>query len=300
MSPSSAPGPGGNPATGAGRPGPLTLGEVLRRTAAFLADRGSSSPRLDADLLLMRALGCDRLTLYTQHDRPLVPAELDAARELVARRGRREPMAHILGSRAFRDLELAVGPEVLVPRPETEVLVEWALEAAPPGGTVLDWGTGSGAIALALATERPDLRVTAVDASPEALRVAAANAAAVGAGVEFLQSDGFAAVAGRRFDLVAANPPYLSEAELAAADPELAFEPRGALVAGPRGDEALARIAAEAPAHLNPGGVLLCELGRGQAPAMLARLTAAGLTDVAARRDLAGIERVVGGRMPGG
>lgn len=277
----------------------LTLGEVLRRTAAYLAERGSSSPRLDADLLLGEALKMDRMRLYLEHDRPLTEAELAAARALVARRARREPMAYILGRRGFRGLELAVGPDVLVPRPDTETLVEWAVEVAPHGAEVLDWGTGSGAIALALADERPDLGVVAVDVSPRAVAVAASNATANGLTVTVLESDGFAAVAGRRFGLIAANPPYLSDAELEAAEPELAFEPRGALTSGPVGDEAIVRLAAEAPGHLAPGGWLLCEVGAGQAARAVGLFTAAGLVDVSTRADLAGIERVVGGRTPG-
>lgn len=276
----------------------LTLGEVLRRTAAYLAERGSPSPRLDADLLLGEALGMDRMRLYLEHDRPLTDGELAAARALVARRAKREPMAYILGRRGFRGLELAVGPDVLVPRPDTETLVEWAVAVAPHGGRVLDWGTGSGAIALALAAERPDLAVTAVDVSRAALAVARSNATANGLAVEILESDGFAALAGRRFDMVAANPPYLSDAELEAAEPELGFEPRGALTAGPDGDECIARLAAEAPGHLEPGGWLLCEIGMGQGARAAGLLEAAGFTGVEVRRDLAGLDRVAGGRLP--
>ena len=188
---------------------------------------------------------------------------------------------------------------MLVPRPETEVLVEWALEVAAPGAAVLDWGTGSGAVALALADEGPALRVTALERSPAALARARANGERLGLEVEWLASDGFAAVAGRRFDVVAANPPYLSPAGLEAAPPELRFEPRDALVAGPTGLEAVERLAAEAPAHLEPGGALLVEVGEGQAEAAEAALRAAGLERVGHRADLAGIVRVVGGLRPG-
>jgi release factor glutamine methyltransferase len=277
---------------------PLTVGEVLRRSAAYLAERGSPSARLDADLLLAHALGVERLRLYTDSERPLTPDELARAREALARRGRREPLAYVTGERAFRRLRLRVGPDVLVPRPETEVLVEWALEVAAPGATVLDWGTGSGAIAIALADEGDGLAVTAVERSEAALALARENGERLAPGrVEWLLSDGFAAVAGRRFDLVVANPPYLSEAELAAAPPELRFEPHGALVSGPTGMEAIEALAAAAPAHLEPGGRLLLEVGAGQAPAAAGALAAAGLTEIATRDDLAGVARAVGGRI---
>ena len=277
--------------------GPLTIGEVLRRSTQYLREKGATSPRLDADLLLAHALGVERLTLYTDSERPLTEPELERARALVGRRARREPVAYLLGEKGFRRLRLGVGPEVLVPRPETEILVEWALAVAPEGGSVLDWGTGSGAVALALADEGPGLRVTALERSDDALRRARDNGQGCpGAPVEWLRSDGFAAVAGRRFDVVAANPPYLSREDLAQAPPELRFEPEGALVAGPTGFEAIARIAAEVTAHLGPGGWVLIEVGDGQAPAAEAALAAAGLGAVGHRDDLAGVARVVGGR----
>jgi release factor glutamine methyltransferase len=267
---------------------------VLRRAAGYLADRGCDTPRLDAELLLADALGVDRLALYTDHDRPLTSGETDAYRASIARRAKREPVAYILGRRGFRRLELGVGPAVLVPRPETELIVEWVVEIAPQGGSVLDWGTGSGAVALAVADERPDLTATGVDRSAEALVVARENDP-VGT-VEWLVSDGFGALTARTFDVVAANPPYLTDAELAAAPPELRFEPAGALASGPTGFEALDRIAAEAPGHLAPGGWLISEVGAGQADAFAATLARCGCTDIEVRADLAGIARAVGGR----
>lgn len=269
---------------------------MLRRTAGYLAQRGSSSPRLDADLLLAHALGIERLRLYTDSERPLTAAELARARELVARRARREPLAYITGRRSFRSLDLEVGPAVLVPRPETELLVEWALELLAAGAAVLDWGTGSGAVALALAHEGEGLRVTAIERSAEALALARANGERLGLEVEWLDSDGFAALEGRRFAAIVANPPYLSERDLAEGPPELGFEPREALVAGPGGLEAIERLAAQAPAHLEPGGWLLVEIGDRQAEAATAALARAGLAELAVRRDLAGVARAVGGR----
>ena len=277
--------------------GALTIGEILRRSTGYLREKGSSSPRLDADLLLAHALGLERLALYTDSERPLTPPELERARALVGRRARREPMAYVLGERSFRRLRLGVGPEVLVPRPETEILVEWALAVAPEGGAVLDWGTGSGAVALALSDEGTGLRVTALDRSTDALERARANGErCAGTEVEWLLSDGFAAVSGRRFDVIAANPPYLSSKDLTEAPPELSFEPEGALVAGPTGFEAVERIAREAPAYLVPGGWVLIEVGAGQSASAEALLTAAGLGEVGSRDDLGGIARVVGGR----
>jgi release factor glutamine methyltransferase len=275
---------------------PLTIGEIARRTAQYLAKAGSPSPRLDADLVIAHALGMTRLALYTDFDRPLRADEIAGARALVARRGRREPMAYILGHRAFRRIELEVSPAVLVPRPETEVLVDWVLELAPAGARVLDWGTGSGAIALALADERPDLAVTGIETADGALEVARTNGARLGLDVEWCLSDGFAALEGRQFDVVAANPPYLSEAEFAASPLELTFEPHAALVAGPRGDEVIARIATEVGRHLRPGGAVVCEIGATQADAVVSRFVAAGLRDPQVRADLAGLARVVIGR----
>lgn len=182
-----------------------------------------------------------------------------------------------------------------MPRPETEILVEWAIEVAPEGGQVLDWGTGSGAIALALADERPDLRVCALDRSEAALAVARGNDA-VGR-VEWVASDGEAELGERRFDVVVSNPPYLSDAELSAAPPELGYEPREALAAGPLGTEVLARLAATGPGLLTGGGWLLVEVGAGQAEAVAAMWREAGFRDVSVRDDLAGIGRVVGGRL---
>lgn len=268
---------------------------MLRRATGYLSGRGCDTARLDAELLLADVLGVERIALYTDHERPLTGAETDAYRAAIARRGAREPVAYIVGRKGFRALELTVGPAVLVPRPETETLVQWVLDVAPPEAAVLDWGTGSGAVALALADERPDLHVTAIDRSADALAVARGNDPA--GTVEWIVSDGFAALAGRTFAVIAANPPYLADREVGDLAPELGFEPRDALVSGPTGFEAIERIARDAPAHLSPGGWLVAEIGAGQAERTADLWRGAGLVEVRSRPDLAGIPRVVGGRM---
>ena len=276
-----------------------TLAEVLRLSASYLEERGSPTPRLDAELLIGHALGLQRIELYTNFDRPLHEPELAACRTLLDRRGRREPVAYILGRWGFHGLELLVDARVLVPRPETELLVErcLAVVAERPQPSVLDVGTGSGAVALAMKAARPDAVVTAVDVSAAALAVAAANAAALGLEVELAESDLLGGLTGRRFDLIASNPPYVSEAEIETLEPEVArFEPRGALVAGPRGTEVLERLAAAAPAALAPGGWLVVECGAGQAAAVRGLLVSAGAAETFVVADMAGIERVVGGR----
>jgi release factor glutamine methyltransferase len=277
----------------------ITLAEVLRRSAAHLEERGSPTARLDAELLLGHALGLSRVEVYTRFDRPLTAAELDACREAIGRRARREPVAYILGSWGFRDLDLAVDARVLVPRPETELLVDRCLALLDGAGTprVLDVGTGSGAVALALARELPDAAVTGVDRSAAALDVARANAARLSIEAEWVESDLLDAVAGRRFDLIASNPPYVAAAEIEALEPEVRdWEPREATVAGPTGLEVIERLAAAAPAALAPGGAVAIEVGAGQAAAAAALLDRAGLAAGAPDRDHAGIERIVWAR----
>lgn len=271
----------------------ITVIDVLRRAQGYLAGRGVDSPRLDAELLLADVLACDRLALYTGFDRPLTLAETDGYRRAIARRGHREPVAYIVGSRGFRNITLRVSPDVLVPRPETELLVEWVVEGAAHGATILDWGTGSGAIALAIADERPDLVVVGIDRSPTALAVARSNDHA--RRVEWLVSDGFGELAGRSFDIVVANPPYLAEGELDGLQPELGHEPVDALVSGPRGLESYESIVTGASDHLRPGGLLIFEVGATQAAAVQDLLTSAGFRTLEVRHDLAGHARAVGG-----
>lgn len=254
---------------------------------------GSETPVLDAEILLAHVLGLPRAALRTHAERVVAADEVAHFETLVERRRAGEPVAYLTGRRDFWTLELAVGPAVLVPRPETECLVEAALEClrTTSAPAVLDLGTGSGAIALALAAERPDAAVSAVEASAAALAIARANAASAGiANVSFLQGDWFAPVADRRFDCIVANPPYLAES-----DPHLAglgHEPRGALVAGPTGLEALADIVKSAGGHLRPGGWLLLEHGAGQGAAVRSLCAAAGLLDPRTLADLAGLDRV--------
>jgi release factor glutamine methyltransferase len=209
----------------------LTLGEVLRGATDYLAARGVASPRVDAELLLARAVGLQRIELYTQHDRPLTEAERSAARELVQRRGRREPLAYVLGDWDFRRLTLKTDARALVPRPETELVVERCLEllAGIDAPRIADAGTGTGAIALALKHERPDAQVVATDLSVDALELARENADANGLDLELVHTDLLDGIEGP-FDLVVSNPPYVDANELASLEPELAHEPRSALV----------------------------------------------------------------------
>jgi len=276
------------------------LGEVLRLSAGYLSEHGSPTPRLDAELLVGHALGLPRIELYTNFDRPLDEPELAACRALLERRGRREPVAYILGRWGFHGLDLAVDGRVLVPRPETEVLVErcLALLEGVQAPRFADVGTGSGAIALAVKSARPDASVTATDVSADALAVARENATALGLEIELAETDLLAGVEGR-FAVIASNPPYIGEAEMAALEPEVAeYEPRLATVAGPAGTEVLERLAAAAAAALEAGGSLVVECGAGQAEAVRGLMAAAGAGETTAEPDLAGIDRVVTGRWP--
>jgi len=276
-----------------------TLGEVLRLSTAHLERHGSPTARLDAELLLGHALGLGRVELYTGFERPLGEDELAECRELIARRAKREPVAYILGRWGFRGLDLDVDRRVLVPRPETELLVDrcLALLDGVAGPAVLDVGTGSGAIALALASELPEARVAGCDVSGDALEVARANGERLGVEVEWVASDMLAGVEGRRFHLVVSNPPYVAAGEIEALEPEVRdWEPRGATVAGETGLEAIERLVAQAPAALEPGGAIVLEVGAGQAGAVAALLDGAGLAGVGRDPDHAGIERIVWGR----
>ena len=253
---------------------------------------------LENRILLCHATGLTRVQLITQGDRPLTPDEAARLDDLVARRLRGEPIAYIVGRREFFGLDFQVGPAVLIPRPDTELIVELALERLPQNAPrLLDMGTGSGAIAVAVAVTRPDAAVTALDVSPDALAIAQANAAANGARVRFLESSWFDALAAVEvFDVIASNPPYIAAGDDHLAQGDLRFEPVGALTDHADGLSALRIIIAGSPRHLAPGGWLLLEHGYDQAAAVRALLAEAGFADVQSWRDLAGIERVSGGR----
>jgi release factor glutamine methyltransferase len=276
------------------------VASLLRAAAARLS---GAEARFEAELLLMHALACDRAWLFAHPD-ALPGAEALARFEaLLVRRANGEPLAYLTGRRGFWSLDLDVSPAVLIPRPDTELLVELALEklAGCTRPRVLDLGTGSGAIALAIAAERPDARVLATDASREALAVARSNARRHGLEhVELRHGDWWQTVAGERFDLVVSNPPYVAEDDPHLDRGDLPHEPRAALVSGADGLDALRIIAARAAAHLLPGGWLLLEHGHAQGEAVRALLRTAGLADIATRCDVEGRERAsLARRVPG-
>jgi release factor glutamine methyltransferase len=274
----------------------VTVAEALREGAELLTGAGVDTPRLDAELIVAHVLGVSRVELSTGRGRLLSEADDRRVRALFERRAAREPLAYVLGEWGFRRLVLATDARALVPRPETEVVVERALAlldgfAAP---RVVDVGTGSGAIALALADERPHARVTATDVSPDALALARENAARLGLAIELVETSLLDGLDGP-FDLVVANPPYVAERELGALEPEVReWEPRGALVEAGQ-TEALVRAA---PGLLLPGGALVLECHEGEAGAVAGLLRDAGYEDVRVTVDLAGRERVVEGRWP--
>jgi release factor glutamine methyltransferase len=303
-----------------------SVGEALQRAAQRLRASGSRSPRLDAELLLAAALGIDRAGLFRAPERALAPQEAQRFNEYVRRREAREPVAYIRGVRAFRTIELEVSPDVLIPRPETETLVEVALEALAraqvraggaggtsgeadggPGGAAgpglfepvaLDVGTGSGCIALALAAEDPFVHVVAVDVDEAAVEMARGNATRLGLGgrVDIACSDLFESLpAEQRFDVIVSNPPYVPAAEYEALEPNVRdYEPRLALYGGEDGLHIFRRLVFAAAPRLRPGGTLAVEVGAGQAAAVRALFAAAGAFAPAQERpDLGGVPRVV-------
>lgn len=278
---------------------PWTIASVLRWATDDFRARGIENPRLDAEVLLAHALGVSRTQLVIDGPKPLAPEELGRFRELVKRRRAREPVAYLRGEREFYGRRFAVDARVLIPRPDTEALVDVALQRTRHvslSARVLDLCTGSGCVGITLARERPTTRVTLADVSADAVALARENALRLGAyNVAVVQSDLFAGVPGP-FELVTANPPYIPSAEIPGLSPDIVrFEPRLALDGGEAGLDVTARIVKEAPAHLVRGGVLAVEVGAGQADAVAALFGQAGFTDVVRTLDYARIERVVSG-----
>ena len=292
-------------ATGKSAAPPRLLGEYLAVTTEFLEGKGVESPRIDAELMLATALGMTRVDLYTNHERPLVADEVERYRDMVKRRAGREPVHYIVGSREFWSLDFRVDRRVLIPRPETELLVELAVEflkARDPGARLLDLGTGSGAIAVSVASEITDLQVLATDTSASVLELAPMNAQAhsVADRIEFCRGDLFAAVADdvEPFDLLLSNPPYVTSEEYSGLQPEVRqWEPMTALVGGDDGMSVVGRLVDEAPAYLKSDGQLMVEVGS-QWRQVVERFEAGGWRDVQLKRDLAGRERVVTGLRP--
>jgi release factor glutamine methyltransferase len=274
-----------------------TVGDALGAATDALAAAGADAPRLDADLLLAAASGIDRARLEADPDAGVAPEAARRFGAMMRRRVAREPVAYILGRRAFRHIEVVVDRRVLIPRPETELLVEVALELSPR--SVLDVGTGSGAIALALAGELPDASIVATDTDSRALDLARANAERLGLAARVRFERG-TLPGGERFDLVLANLPYVADGEWEGLAPEITrYEPRDALVAGPTGLEAIIALLDVVGAAGGPAGVaaaLAVEVGAGQAPAVADLVRRAGYGSVTLRADLAGIDRMVIGR----
>jgi release factor glutamine methyltransferase len=252
----------------------VTVLETIQKSAEFLAKRGVESPRLQAELLLAHLLKMPRMKLYLNFERPLTEQETEALRQFVKRRGLREPLQHIIGSTSFCGYEIAVDCRALVPRPETEILAElgWTfLSTVGSGQTALDFGTGTGCIAIAVAAKCPAARVIAIDVSADTLALAAENARTNNvARIEFFHGDGFAAQpGGARFDLIISNPPYIPTAEIETLQPEVRdFDPRPALDGGADGLDFYRMFAAQAGPLLKPGGKVMLEFGDGQAPAV--------------------------------
>jgi len=287
-------------------PAQWTVRTLLAWAKGWLERKGVESPRLDAELLLAHALQCDRVKLYVDHDKPLSPDELGKLKPLLSRRAEREPVAHILGKKEFYGRSFAVGPGVFVPRPETELLVQHALEAIeqaaeasgdPAGSRALDLCAGSGAIGVTLAAEREALTVDLVELSPEAAVYTRKNAAALGGGrANVLDGDLYAPLgpAEPRYAAIVSNPPYIPAPDEAGLAPEITrYEPRLALYAGDRGLDVLQNVIASAPRWLRPGGFFGVEIDPAQAAEVVSLCAAAGLVGARVVQDLSKTDRFV-------
>ena len=275
--------------------------KLVAWTQGYFARAGVDSPRLTAELLLAHALCCDRVRLYLDFDKPLGEEELTAYRELVKRRAAGEPTAYLTGRRDFFGRTFRADRRALIPRPETELLVEAALAALPQDGALLDLCTGSGCVGVTVALERPRARVVAVDLSGEALALAGENAQALGARVELLQGDLYHPLPpDLRFDVIVANPPYVPSPEVASLARELSHEPALALDGGEGGLAVARRVVAGAPARLGPGGTLVVEMHESHGESLPRLCLQAGFERAEARRDLAGLWRYAVARLPGG
>ena len=274
----------------------MTIRAALQQGEAALAAAGVPSAGHDAGELLAHVLGEQRLHLLLRGEEKLPQAPYDKYHRLIARRAAREPLQYIVGSQEFMGLTLAVRPGVLIPREDTAVVVQQALHRLPHGGTVLDVGTGSGAIALAIKHLRPDAQVTAVDISPHAVALASDNARACGLDIEILQGDGFAPVKGRRFDVIVSNPPYIPSRELPHLQQEVQGEPALALDGGADGLDFYRRLFGQAPQHLKPAGHLVVELGDHQAQDVKT-LAGQDFYGVLVYDDLAGLPRALAAQL---
>ena len=286
----------------------LTIGEGIVKTSAYLAGLGMPSARLEAELLLAFVLDCGRVKLYQSWDQPLTPTEINAYRSVLRRRAQGVPLAYITGKKAFLNWDFQVDPSVLIPRPETELLVETALSAIDDSGEepretrCVDLGTGSGVIAISLCKLRPGLEVDAVDLSEQALAVAARNAEllGVGASIRFWHGNFLAAVPEERvpggFDVAVSNPPYIPSREITGLSPEVRCEPASALDGGEDGLEAYREILTQLPGRLKVGGDLLVEHGFDQARPLKEMFQKAGFAVVTSLKDQAGFDRVLWGR----
>ncbi|MBI5571056.1 MAG: peptide chain release factor N(5)-glutamine methyltransferase [Desulfomonile tiedjei] len=280
-----------------------TIQDVLAWTTDYFKKKGIPSARLDAEILLAHALGVDRLHLYLSMDRPLRPDERSQFRDVVRRRAGREPVALITGKKEFWSIQLRTVPGILIPRPDTEILVEAVVEEIRdnPTPTIMEIGTGSGAIAVAVARENPRATVVATDVNPLAVSTARLNAddAGVGERVRFVACDLFEAIRpAAAFDVICSNPPYIPRDEIPSLEPEITqFEPIRALDGGPDGLDVIRALAAQAPLRLKPGGALVLEIGETQEIAVRELFSSlAGLQEIRTLRDLAGKPRVVKGR----